>query len=362
MFTADDPASLFSPSFLWPNMLKRLGIYARLLRYILLVVGEELSYLFSKVTVSLGTRFLGPSQDRRDRTIVIVGASFAGYHVARLVAGQLPRQSRYRVVVVEPNSHFQFTWVLPRFCVVKGHEHKAFIPYGRYLSCASEDAVVEWIQDRVTHVDKTHVSLQTGDDNNGKTMIPYDYLVVATGSSGLGGGGSDLGLPSRVGDADKTAGMEKMREMQKRIEDAGTVVVVGGGAAGVEVATDAKDLYPDKRVILVHSRAAVMHRFGRRLQEEALAAMGRLGVEAILEDRVVAEKAGHVTLRSGKVLPCDYLVSTFFFRVFGHMFSLKDCVCQANGCLLGGSFFFSRSTAQDRDPVQSFSHLYRRDP
>jgi NADH dehydrogenase FAD-containing subunit len=41
--------------------------------------------------------------------------------------------SGYRVVVIEKHDHFQFTWALPRFSVVSGHERKAFIPYHGYL-------------------------------------------------------------------------------------------------------------------------------------------------------------------------------------------------------------------------------------
>jgi hypothetical protein len=100
--------------------------------------------------------------------------------------------------------------------------------------------------------------------------------------------------------------------MQSGIKSAKSVVIVGGGAAGVEVATDAKDLYPEKKVTIVHSRDALMHRFGKELQEEALEGMKKLGVEVILGERVVAEDAvaGTVTLRSGKVLECDKFVST----------------------------------------------------
>ncbi|KAK2606244.1 hypothetical protein QQS21_003292 [Conoideocrella luteorostrata] len=280
-------------------MLSKAGLYARIAGYMFVIIGEELSYIFSKAAVRLRARLFGsidPAQ--RDRTIVIVGASFAGHHVARLVAGQLSPQSRYRVVVIEPNSHFQFTWVLPRFCVVKGHEEKAFIPYGRYAS--SLPGVLEWIQDRVVSIDKTHVRLAKGLD-----PIQYDYLVLATGS------GVKTGLPSRVNATEKSAGVELIRDVQRGIETAKTVVVVGGGAAGMEVATDAKDLYPDKNIILVHSRPAVMHRFGKRLQDEAMQALKRLGVEVILEDRVVDEDpaAKKVTLRSGREISCDYFVS-----------------------------------------------------
>ncbi|KAK9441680.1 Pyridine nucleotide-disulfide oxidoreductase, NAD-binding domain protein [Metarhizium brunneum] len=280
-------------------MLAKLGLYARAFGYILVVLGQELSYLFNRALVRRRAQFSGSTPaDGRDRTIVIVGASFAGHHVARLVAGQLPPRSRYRVVVVEPNSHFQFTWVLPRFCVVKGHEHKAFIPYGKYVECLP--GVLEWVQDRAASVDGTHVRLEKSGES-----IRYDYLVVATGS------GVRTGLPSRVNAAEKRVGVALLRGIQSGIEAARTVVVVGGGAAGVEVAADAKDLYPDKKIVLVHSRAAVMHRFGKRLQDEALEGLTRLGVEVVLEDRVVDEDsaAKKVTLRSGREIPCDLFLN-----------------------------------------------------
>lgn len=68
------------------------------------------------------------------REIVVIGASFAGYHTAYCLAHSVP--TGYRVTVVEKNSHLQLTWMLPRFCAVPGHEHKAFIPYGPYLARA----------------------------------------------------------------------------------------------------------------------------------------------------------------------------------------------------------------------------------
>jgi NADH dehydrogenase FAD-containing subunit len=202
-------------------------------------------------------------------------------------------------VVVEPNSHFQFTWVLPRFCVVKDHEHKAFIPYGGYLAGVPEGSY-RWVKDRVVDIDETTVKLQDSDE-----AIPYEFLVIATGS------GVQDGLPSRVNATDKRQGMKLLQGMQKNIESAETVVVVGGGAAGVEVATDAKDLYPEKRVILIHSRDAVMHRFGKGLQVAAREGLERLGVELILEERVVDEDAasGVVTLKSGRQITCNFFVS-----------------------------------------------------
>lgn len=282
------------------TMLAKLLLYFKLAGVVLQVIGGEVrrAWRFRSVRKLAAKSGSTPSAERT-KNIVVIGASFSGHYAARILARSLPPKSNYRVVVVEPNSHFQFTWVLPRYCVAKNHEHKAFIPYGKYA--AGSDGALRWIKDRVVRIAEGSVELQDSDE-----VVPFEYLVIATGAA------VKSGLPSRVNNTEKKQGMELLREMQNRIEAANTVVVVGGGAAGVEVATDAKSLYPKKHIILVHSRAAVMHRFGKRLQEAALEGLQRLEVEVILEDRVTEEDdaAGMVTLRSGRKIQCDYFVRT----------------------------------------------------
>ncbi|GKU12367.1 unnamed protein product [Fusarium langsethiae] len=248
---------------------------------------------------SMQTRLSGTAKaSGPDKNIVIVGASFAGWWAIQTLANYLPHGSGYQIVVIEPNSHFQFSWVIPRFCVVEGHEDKAFIPYDRWRK-GMPPGLVQWVKGRVVSTSQTHVKLQAGEE------IPYEYLVVATGSE------VEEGLPSRVNHTEKGEGVRRLREMQAAVKAAKSIVVVGGGAAGVEVATDAKDLYPEKKVTIVHSRDALMHRFGKDLQEEALKWMKQLEVDVILGERVVAEdaNAGTVTLRSGTVLECDKFIN-----------------------------------------------------
>lgn len=235
--------------------------------------------------------------ESQQRNIVIIGASFAGYEAARVIATGLPPDSPYRIVVVEPHSHFHFTWVLPRFCVVN-HEEKAFIPYGGLLKGVSSQRL-RWVQDRVSSISKDSVTLQDAGID-----IPYKFLVIATGS------GATDGLPSRVGSDNKATGVELLQKFQGRIAQADRIVVVGGGAAGVELATDAKEKYPTKSITLVHSREAVMHRFGPELQHVAKKGIEDLGIELILGERAVRSETDEksVVLSSGRKIECDLLV------------------------------------------------------
>jgi NADH dehydrogenase FAD-containing subunit len=232
------------------------------------------------------------------RNIVIVGASFAGYHVARLIASSIPIDGSWNIVIIEPSQHYQFTWTLPRFCVIEGHEEKTFIPYGPYLPERAR-GIIRWVHHHASVISKTAISIrETGED------IPYEYLIIATGS------GTGLRLPSRVGAQDKKTGSELLREMQQNIKGAERLVVIGGGAAGVELAADAKERYPEKNVTLVHSRNGVMHRFGSELQAEALKGLQDLGVVVMLGERAFrnADEPGILTLQSGSKLEFDFCV------------------------------------------------------
>ncbi|GKT49633.1 Fe-regulated protein 8 [Colletotrichum spaethianum] len=279
-------------------MLKKLHkvvLFVRLVGYTLRLYADffSRSYTTKKITT-------GPAaKDAEPINIVVIGASFAGYHAARVIATSLPADGPYRLIIVEPNRHWQFTWTLPRFCVVEGHEHKTFIPYGPYLPAGSE-SIVRWVHDRVSTITEKTVTIQgTGEE------IPYSYMVIATGS------GVGMSLPSRVGSTDKAEGVQLLQSFQQRIKAAKNLVVVGGGAAGVELATDAKDQYPEKNVTLVHSRDAVMNRFGKDLQAGALKGLTDLGIEVILGERTTTDSPvdGFVTLRSGRRVECDFLVN-----------------------------------------------------
>lgn len=269
-------------------MLKTLILISKLSRLILHKLAENFyQYLHARLH-----RLTYKSVDS-PKNVVVIGASFTGYHVAKLLANSLP--TSYRVVVVEKSSHFQFTWVFPRFGVVGGDEHKAFIPYGGYLSGAPDGSYM-WLQDAVVEVDERVVTL------GGGKKIEYEYLVVATGCQ--------ADAPSRTNKEEKADGIDVLRGLQAKIKEANHLIVVGGGPAGVELATDAKGQYPEKTVTLIHSRKTLLHNFGDNLHAAAMKALNELGVRVILGERLVlgSEESGSIALSSGESVSYDLLV------------------------------------------------------
>ncbi|KAB5578238.1 hypothetical protein GE09DRAFT_1089008 [Coniochaeta sp. 2T2.1] len=222
------------------------------------------------------------------KNVVVVGGSFAGICLVRRLAETLP--TGWRVVLVERNSHIHYVFNFPRFSVIKGHEQKAFIPYDRVVRGRPE-GVFKRVRGRVERVEEGAVVLETGE------RVEWEYLAVATGCS--------QPFPARLGTTEKEEGCEELRAFQDRVTAAGSVALVGGGAVGVEMAADIKSYFPEKRVVLVHSREQLLPRFGKRLHEHALKVLTELGAEVRLGERPTVEKkddnvvdaAGQSTLR-----------------------------------------------------------------
>jgi len=136
-----------------------------------------------------------------------------------------------------------------------------------------------FIQGEVTNVDFEGkvVSLASGKSVN------YTDLVIAVGNTGP--------FPSIPNDnqnaqADFT---EACRQLSQELEKSESVLIVGGGAVGVELAGEIAETYPDKKVTLVHSGTTlVTMEFGQKFQDQINAAIEKYqeNVKIIKEDRL----------------------------------------------------------------------------
>ncbi|OAA63687.1 FAD-dependent pyridine nucleotide-disulfide oxidoreductase [Niveomyces insectorum RCEF 264] len=229
--------------------------------------------------------YKGPTD--HPRTVVVLGGSFAGMQLVRRLGDTLP--TGWQAVLVERNSHFNYSFSFPRFAVVPGHERLAFIPYPLMFASAPP-GIVRLVQGEVKAVTATEIVLASGE------TIPYDIAVVATGSAQR--------PPAKLlGAADRDTACAELRALQDRIGRARTVAVLGGGAVGVELATDIKtfagvvagrhkgktgegnELLADKEVTLVHSREQLLNRFGSRLHTHTLEVLKKIGIRVVLGQR-----------------------------------------------------------------------------
>jgi NADH dehydrogenase FAD-containing subunit len=241
---------------------------------LLKVFGKVLKYFFPLSIQLLRQKFQAIvhqwtyKQVKSPKNVIVIGGSFTGLQLATRLGHTLP--TGYRVVLIEKNSHFNFSFNFPRYSVLRGHEARAFIPY----DASGKDfppGIFQITHVIVTSVEEDFVQLDTGE------RISYNYLAIASGSS--------QPLPAKVASSNKAEACEELRSVQESIKTADTVAIIGGGAVGVEIATDIKSYYPEKQVTIVHSRPQLLPHFGPRLHDYISEKIANMGIRLELGER-----------------------------------------------------------------------------
>ena len=149
------------------------------------------------------------------------------------------------------------------------HEHKAFIPYSSVFSSASNPSQHSVIKAKALSLHKNHITLDR--DWQGSKKLPFEYVVVATGTR--------LPSPGSMEHNEKALCVEYFKSYQQSVQKATSIAIVGGGAVGVQMATDLKEVYPDKKVLLVHSRDQLMPLYHPKMDEIIRERLKELGVK-----------------------------------------------------------------------------------
>lgn len=207
------------------------------------------------------------SPGENPKRIVIIGGSYGGYCTGKRLANSLP--SGYIVTIIEKYPHHNHTFVFPRYSVYSGNEEKAFVPLKERNTKVAPEGALEYIFDECIGIQEDDKTVLLSD---GETKIPYEYLVIATGTKKT--------IPSDLGNETSEEGINKLKELQQTIVNAENIAVVGAGAVGVELATDIKYKYGEtKKVVLYNSRDRILPRFPEVVHEKAIVEVERLGVE-----------------------------------------------------------------------------------
>ncbi|MBR0697961.1 NAD(P)/FAD-dependent oxidoreductase [Bradyrhizobium lablabi] len=163
---------------------------------------------------------------------------------------------------------------------------------------------------------KRQVTIKTGSGQ--KEVLGYDRLVLTTGSElvrpaipGLAVHGFDVDTYAAAVRLD-----QHLAALGRQAPSTGrsTVVVVGAGFTGIEVAAEMPDklaragIDSGRRIILVDPNPVVGATFGAHGRPVIDQALSVLGVETRLNVRVAAVAAAGLTLSSGEIIPARTVV------------------------------------------------------
>lgn len=204
------------------------------------------------------------------RHVVIIGGGFAGCEL-----GVLLQKWHVPFTIIDPKEYFHIIVANVRAVVEKSFIKKTMIPY-------KETFGTKFVQAMVTGVDleKKEVSL-----DNGNT-ITYTDLVFSVGNGGP--------FPGRLDSGSIEEAVKLKEDMADEIEKSESVVVIGGGAVGIEIAGEIATKYPNKKISIIHSNKILASpRFGDAFQNNLKKCLEGKNIQTILEERV--ENIGDLT-------------------------------------------------------------------
>lgn len=243
--------------------------------------------------------------------VVIVGAGFAGLSAARA----LESRKDVHITILDKNNHHLFQPLL--YQVATGGLNPSEIA-SPIRSLFRESPRTTVMLGYMTGLDRVR---QTVEVDGGPRTLHYDYLILA-----MGGRTSYFGHPEweahapglkTLDDARKIrekvllaferAELESDPEMRRKLM---TIVVIGGGPTGVEMAgalaelrrhvlaREFKNIRPEQaRILLLEAGPRLLPSFPERASETARCELERLGVEVLLGETVQEIGAGSVKTR-----------------------------------------------------------------
>ncbi|KAF8649402.1 hypothetical protein AX16_005843 [Volvariella volvacea WC 439] len=233
------------------------------------------------------------------QNVVVVGGGGAGAPIASLLSQKLDA-SKYNLVLVTSRPYFVHLVGTIRMVVSSEEalEDRILIPYDKNFANGNGQVVVG----TVVSIEESksskggHVVL-----DNGKT-IDYSVLVLTPGSTWEG----PLNLPNT-----KAENKEWTHKWRAQFAQSDDIVLVGGGAVGIEYAGEIKEIWPNKRVTIVHGDKELLNpTYPDKWRKDVHRRVAERGVNLVLGEYVddFSTHNGALRTRSGKTIPADLVV------------------------------------------------------
>jgi len=258
--------------------------------------------------------------------ILIVGGGYAGFYTAWKLEKHL-RRGEAEVTMVDPLPYMTYQPFLPEVAAGSIEPRHAVVAHRRHLKRTTV------INAKVTGIDHAHkTATLTGAD--GQTwQHEYDQIVVTAGAVSRtfpipGIADNAIGLKTieeavavrdrLMSNFDRAAAMPAGPERDRLL----TVIVVGGGFAGIEAFAELRSLasallknYPqltfeDTHFHLIEAMGRIMPEVSLKTSEWVLKSLATHGAYVHLDTQVTNATDGNVEVSTGEVFPSDLIVWT----------------------------------------------------
>jgi len=258
--------------------------------------------------------------------ILVVGGGYAGFYTAWKLEKHL-RKGEADIILVDPLPYMTYQPFLPEVAAGSIEARHSVVSHRRHLK---RTRVITAKVTGIDHAEKVAtITPQEGDEFE----LEYDQIVVTAGAVSRtfpipGIADNAIGLKTieeavairdrMISNFDRAATLPPGPERDRLL----TVVVVGGGFAGIEVFAELRSAasallksYPeltfdDTHFHLVEAMGRIMPEVSLPMSEWVVKDLGERGGYIHLDTQVTGAVDGNVTLSSGEVIPTDIIVWT----------------------------------------------------
>ncbi|WP_091493689.1 NAD(P)/FAD-dependent oxidoreductase [Microbacterium pygmaeum] len=258
--------------------------------------------------------------------ILIVGGGYAGFYTAWKLEKHL-RKGEAEVTIVDPLPYMTYQPFLPEVAAGSIEARHSVVALRRHLK---KTTIVAAKVTGINHADKVATITPIAGE---PYELEYDQIVVTAGAVSR-----TFPIP---GIADNAIGLKTIEEavairdrLMSNFDKASTlppgpardrlltVVVVGGGFAGIEVFAELRSLasslvskYPqvtfeDTHFHLVEAMSRIMPEVSLKTSEWVLKSLAKRGAFVHLDTQLTSAVDGNVELSTGEVIPTDLIVWT----------------------------------------------------
>ena len=258
--------------------------------------------------------------------ILIVGGGYAGFYTAWKLEKHL-RKGEAEVTIVDPLPYMTYQPFLPEVAAGSIEARHSVVALRRHLKRTTVIAA------KVTGIDHAQKVATITPIEGAPYQLEYDQIVVTAGAVSRtfpipGIADNAIGLKTieeavairdrLMSNFDKASNLPPGPERDRLL----TVVVIGGGFAGIEVFAELRSLasalvkyYPqvtfnDTHFHLIEAMGRIMPEVSLKTSEWVLKDLAKRGASVHLDTQVTGAVGGNVELSTGEVIPSDLIIWT----------------------------------------------------
>jgi len=195
--------------------------------------------------------------------VAILGGGFCGSSIAK----QLDKKDELTVTLIDKNPYFEYIPSAHKCLTNPDYQHKIRIPFKNFLS-------------NVTIINESIKRVLPFEVQTDSKRIEFDSAVCCMGSS----------YPIHLLNTTQVYTMTNSKQAVKifqKLKNAQTVLIIGGGYIGTEIAAEITTKQSDLQVIMVHAKDRILPRSPKYASNYAMKFLKKRGITFLFNDTIV---------------------------------------------------------------------------